>query len=128
MACHMNAQGELICPNTVAALMEESTWTNVNGALDALIPPPGQKKRDLIRKLIEAVHASQLSDTCVGSRTNDAVQSIVTVLAQDPPVLMAYRYVPLPGDVLASFYMARGRMVEAAKATARWSTLDPQCL
>lgn len=129
MACHMNAQGDLICPTAATTTpLSETIWANVQSALNELpVAERGPERLTLIRRLIEVVVSSPLTDSCIGVRTADAVGSLTTIVASDPPVLLAYRYVSLPGDVLASFYTGRGRWVEAHKVAERWSVLDPSC-
>ncbi len=129
MACHMNAQGDLICPTAATTVpLSDTIWASVQSALSDLpAEQRGPARLALIRKLIEVVVASPLTDSCIGVRTPDAVGSLTTILASAPPVLLAYRYVALPGDVLASFYTGRGRWVEAHKVAERWSELDPSC-
>jgi hypothetical protein len=129
MACYLNAQGEMICPTeTITVPIDESIWANVQTALSGLpISQRGEKRSALIRKMIEVIAQSPLADECVYVRTNDAVTSLTQILATPSPVLLAFRYATLPGDVLASYFTDRGRLVEAAKVTSRWSTLDASC-
>ena len=123
--CYVNAQGELQCGPEITTMRTDldAVRTAIAGAGIPITP----NKLELIVKLINEVLSSPLDDSCVGTRTDDTVASVKQILATQPPLMLLYRYFALPGDIMASYYVQRGKLVAANAAVTHWSTLKPGC-
>ena len=101
--CYVNADGELKC-GTAISVYDSRYEAAVKSGVEA-IPGISPNRVALILQLIDKVMQSPLEDSCVGTRSNDAVDSVVDVLATPAPIMLLYRYSTLPGEIMAMYYV-----------------------
>jgi hypothetical protein len=122
--CFVNEQGELICG---ASRGTTPKYGSVRSVLRANVAGISRERLDLIMGLIEQVMQSPLNDACIKTRSSDTVESVKDILGKQPPVMLLYRYVALPGDILAAYYVQQDNFPAARGALDHWSTLKPGC-
>lgn len=121
--CYVDAFGNIICGTFTATSIDADT----RSAVDSAFPTLGDARANLIAALVKEVQNAGVGDGCITLRTDDIVQSVRILLQSQTPVMLLYRYVPLPGNVMATYFVQQGRYVEAGVAQQDWSTLKPGC-
>jgi hypothetical protein len=121
--CYVDAMGQLICGSFTATSVDTDT---VN-AIEAAFPSLSDPRVNLIAALVKAVQATTLTEECIAARTDDIVQSVGILLAPPPPVMLLYRYVSLPGNVMAAYFVQQNEFDAARAALDDWSSLKPSC-
>ena len=124
--CYVNEQGEIICGESHSDA-DVTAYDQIRGAIQTQFPNITGERLNLILRLIVEVQNSPLTDSCVGSRSNDTVDSVNVLLADEPPVMLLYRYVGIPGDVMATYYTQQTKYRAAFAVLDRWKTLKPSC-
>lgn len=125
--CYVNEQGELICGSsgTVSAQYSNAR-TSIQNALNT-ISAVSDSRLNLIMRLIEEVAQSPVSDNCIDTRSDDTVQSVHQILQTEPPVMLLFRYVSLPGNIMAAYYVQQDKFPAARGALDDWATLKIGC-
>jgi hypothetical protein len=123
--CFVNEQGELICPTT----KEGSTpkFGALKPVLKANVPGISPQRLALIMSLIEEVMQAPINDDCIKTRTSDTVDTVHYILQKKPPVMALYRYVAIPGNILAAYFVQQNKFAGARAALDDWAVLKPGC-
>lgn len=121
--CYVNEQGEIICGTTLATPQYSIVRRTVKTAIAGI----SKQRLDLIMGLIEEVMQSPINDDCIAIRSGDTVQSVHDLLQRPSPVMLLYRYVALPGNIMATYYVQQNKFDAARDALDVWSTLKPGC-
>jgi hypothetical protein len=123
--CVVNEQGELICPDLQVSTTPE--YSALKPVIKANVRGISPQRLNLIMGLIEEVMQSPLDDDCIKTRSSDTVQSVNVILQKKPPVMLLFRYVALPGNILAAYYVLQNKFAAARAALDDWSKLKPAC-
>jgi hypothetical protein len=124
--CYVNEQGEIICGESHTDA-DVTALDQIKDAIRGQSPNISDERLDLILRLITEVENSPLTDACIQSRGNDTVDSVNVLLAEEPPVMLLYRYVGIPADVMATYYTQQTKYRAAFAVLDRWKTLKPSC-
>jgi hypothetical protein len=122
--CFVNEQGELIC--------DSENIDGADGKLKAsikktMLPGTSDPRVDLIVKLTQAVQNAPIDDACIALRSDDTVGCVNVALAVADPVMVLFRYVALPGNILAAYYVQQNDFKRAYGALKHWHSLKPGC-
>jgi hypothetical protein len=120
--CYVNDQGEVVCPT---AELITPAYETLRTDIETAFPEVGPNRIELIIRLLGQVIDSPLDDECIGTRTPDTVASVNRILAEQPPVMLLYRYFRLPADILSAYYYEQAKYSAAFDAQTRWSTVKP---
>ena len=122
--CYVDAQGQLICGTSLATTtISADSVSQIHAALGDV----SDTRFQLILSLISEVLASPVSDTCIDTRSGDIAASVHDLLQSPTPVMLLYRYVALPGNVMAAYYVQQNQFGGARQALDQWSSLKPGC-
>jgi hypothetical protein len=121
--CYVDAQGNIICGTYTATPIDADTRSAVGSAFPTLT----DVRANLIAALVKEVQNAQVNDNCIASRTDDIVQSVRILLQSQTPVMLLYRYVPLPGNIMAAYSVQQNKFEQARAALDDWSILKPGC-
>ena len=124
--CYVNAQGELMCGGSIERYdikWDATLKPAIEGAIEGISP----ERLSLILALADQVMKSPLTDACINTRTTDTVDSVQQVLNTPPPVMLLYRYVSLPGNIMAAYFMQNHNVMGAYDCQKRWSNTKPAC-
>ena len=121
--CYVDAQGRLICGTFTGTSVDTTT----RQAIDNDFGPLSDPRANLMAALVKEVQNAQISDSCIATRTDDIVQSVRLLLQPPPPVMLLYRYVSLPGNVMASYFVQQNQFDQARAALDDWSSPKPGC-
>jgi hypothetical protein len=121
--CYVDAQGQLICGTFTGTSVDTTT----RQAIDNDFGPLSDPRANLMAALVKEVQNAQISDSCIATRTDDIVQSVRLLLQPPPPVMLLYRYVSLPGNVMASYFVQQNQFDQARAALDDWSSPKPGC-
>ena len=124
--CYVNEQGEIICGESHNDV-DLTAFDQIRAAIHTQWPDLSDERLDLILRLIAEVRNSPLTNACIQSRSNDTVDSVNVLLAEEPPVMLLYRYVGIPADVMATYYTQQTKYRAAFAVLDRWKTLKPSC-
>jgi len=121
--CYVDAQGQLICGTFTGTSVDTTT----RQAIDNDFGPLSDPRANLMAALVKEVQNAQISDSCIATRTDDIVQRVRLLLQPPPPVMLLYRYVSLPGNVMASYFVQQNQFDQARAALDDWSSPKPGC-
>jgi hypothetical protein len=121
--CYVDAQGQLICGTFTGTSVD----ANTRQAIDNDFGPVSDPRANLMAALVKEVQNAQISDSCISTRTDDIVQSVRLLLQPPSPVMLLYRYVSLPGNVMASYFVQQNHFDQARAALDDWSSPKPGC-
>ena len=124
--CYVNEQGEIICGESHVDV-DVTAYDQIKSAVQSQFPDISNERLMLILRLIAEVKNSPLTNACIDTRSNDTVDSVHVLLAEEPPVMLLYRYVGLPADVMATYYTQQTKFRAAFAVLDRWKTLKPSC-
>lgn len=121
--CYVDAQGQLICGTFTGTSVD----ANTRQAIDNDFGPLSDPRANLMAALVKEVQNAEISDSCIATRTDDIVQSVRLLLQPPSPVMLLYRYVSLPGNVMASYFVQQNHFDQARAALDDWSSPKPGC-
>jgi hypothetical protein len=121
--CYVDAQGQLICGTFTATSVDANTKQAIVNAFG----PLSDARANLIAALVKQVQEAQITDSCIEARTDDIVQSVRILLEAPPPVMLLYRYVSLPGNIMGAYFVQQGDFNSARAALDDWGILKPGC-
>jgi hypothetical protein len=120
--CYVDENGTLICDSRV-----DTADGKLKTAVKTMLPGASNPKVDLIARLVAAIQNAPIDDDCIDLRADDIVGAVNVMLAKPDPVMLLFRYVALPGNILAAYYVQQNEFPAAHGALDHWSTLKPGC-
>ena len=124
--CVVNEQGELKCdPNILVPPRFGAAREAIKTALGSVSDP----RLDLIMQLIEEVLQAPIDDRCFAIRNEDIAESVHVLVQKPSPVMLLYRYIQLPGNIMAAYFIQQNNFDAARGALDDWSksNLKPAC-
>lgn len=125
--CFVNEQGQLICGTSTGTTVDARTRAAVQSALGRV----SDERLNLITALITEVLDAPIDDRCIANRTDDIVQSVHILLQPPSPVMLLYRYVPVPGNIMATWFIHQidlhDNFAAARRALDDWADLKEGC-
>jgi hypothetical protein len=124
--CVVNEQGELKCDPTILATPR---YTGARAAIKNALGPVSDPRLDLIMQLIEEVLQAPIDDSCFTIRNSDIEESVHVLVQKPSPVMLLYRYIQLPGNIMATWFIQQNNFDAARDALDDWSkgNLKPGC-
>jgi hypothetical protein len=121
MVCHVNEQGEIICGPTrlPVNVFTAQAQADLQAVLLPLMNSPA--KVALVMQTAQKIWDSTLDDANIRLRADDVAESAEQLLTTDTPIILTYKHIALPGNILAAYLTQKANYAGAHKAVIEFT-------